>query len=180
VIASQLALLGGCGNSRTPVASFARPATPAGFHTLSYSSAGVAFRAPRNWTTVSEPPPLVTVLSSGTAIVALWRYPRSAPQPVADGDLARTRAELVAAARARARGLRLLGSKLATLHGAPAIELDAIELIAGQERRVRSTHVFANHAEIVLDEYAPPGSFGALDREVFSRIDDSLRLLRSR
>jgi hypothetical protein len=177
VIACQLAVLGGCGNSRTPVASFTRPAAPRGFHTLSYSSAGVAFRAPRNWTTVSEPAPVVTVLSSGTAVVAVWRYPRSTPQPDGGATLASTRSELIAAARAHDRDLRLIDSKLTSADGAPAIELDAIERIAGQQRRVRSTHVYANRAEIVLDEYAPPASFGTLDREVFSPLDDSLRLL---
>jgi hypothetical protein len=55
-----------------------------------------------------------------------------------------------------------------------AVELDAIEQIAGQLRRVRSVHVFVNGAEIVLEEYAPTGLFHSVDHEVFSPLRQSL------
>jgi hypothetical protein len=58
--------------------------------------------------------------------------------------------------------------------GSGAIELDAVEQIAGQLRRVRSVHVFADRAEIVLEEYAPTGLFHSVDHEVFSPLRQSL------
>ena len=59
---------------------------------------------------------------------------------------------------------------------APAVELDALERVGGQLRRVRSIHVFLAHAEIVLDEYAPPGQFHAVNRAVFTPVRRSLAL----
>jgi hypothetical protein len=60
------------------------------------------------------------------------------------------------------------------------IVVDAIESIAGRRRRVRSFHVFVRGAEIVLDEYAPVAMFHAVDHSVFSPLNHSLVLLRSR
>jgi hypothetical protein len=42
---------------------------------------------------------------------------------------------------------------------------------------VRSTHVYVPGAEYVLDEYAPPAMFHAVDHAVFSPIKRSLRLV---
>ena len=176
----SLALLAGCGNSRTPVPSATRPAAPGGFRTLSLPSAGVSIATPLNWTVSGRQAPLVLTVDSGTAVVALWRYARPAAAPAGMGGLRRARRALITAVRARDGGLRLLGSSFTRIDGARAIELAAIERIAGAVRRVISTHVYVRGAELVLDEYAPPAQFAAVDRAVFSPVRRSLALLRAR
>lgn len=177
LVACPLFLLTGCGNSRAPVPSLSQPSTPTGHRVLGYPSAGLAFEAPSNWAAVSDRGPLVSVVSSGSAVVAIWRYPRHKPSPVGSVALNRARGELIDAARARDAGLQVIHSKLVRLDHRSAIELDAIERIGGQTRRVRSIHVFVRSAEIVLDEYAPIGLFHGVDHAVFSPLKRSLRLL---
>jgi hypothetical protein len=48
--------------------------------------------------------------------------------------------------------------------------------VAGQQRRVRSTHVFAQGAEVVVDQYAAPRDFAAVDAAVFEPTVRSLRI----
>lgn len=175
VLALGLVLLTGCGNSRTPVSSASSPQAPQGVQTLHYGPAGVGFQAPRNWRVEAQQPPLVAVVSSGPATVVVWRYPRGTPPPAGAG-LARARARLVDAVRARDGTLALIRSKLVSVGSAPGIELDANEQIHGQPRRVRSTHVFLEGAELVLDEYAPPSVFHGVDHAVFSPLKRSLQL----
>jgi hypothetical protein len=145
-----------------------------------FSGVGVSFKVPTNWTRATDAPPLIGTFSSGPAVIALWRYHRSGPQPADAGADARARALLVSAARARDSTLTVIRSKLMTLDGAQAVVLDATEQIAGQPRRVRSFHVFVPGAEIVLEEYAPPSLFHSVDHAVFSPLNHSLALLRSR
>jgi hypothetical protein len=139
-----------------------------------YPASGVAFRAPSDWLVVGRQAPLVAVASSGSAVVAIWRFPRTGLPPAGTAALKRAEAHLIGAARARDATLRLIRSKLASIDGAPAVELDAFERIAGQPRRVRSIHVFVSGAELVLDEYAPPSVFHGVDHEVFSPMKRSL------
>jgi len=63
------------------------------------------------------------------------------------------------------------------IDGARAVQLQARERIGGQVRRVSSTHVYVPGAELVLDEYAPPAQYAAIDRSVFAPIRRSLALL---
>ncbi len=70
----------------------------------------------------------------------------------------------------------LVEGKRVEVDGAPAIELLGTATIAGEKRRVRSTHVYAKGAEIVLDAYAPEQEFARVDREVFRPIAASLRI----
>jgi hypothetical protein len=170
----SLALLGGCGNSRTPVPNTSLPAAPQGLQTLRFTGAGVTFQAPRNWKIFSEAAPLVTVLSSGQAVVAVWRFPRTQALPTDPVLLSRAQALLISTARAHDPTLQVIRSKAIRVNGARALELDAFERIAGQPRRVRSTHVFAYGAELVLEEYAPASMFHAVDHSVFSPLKRSL------
>ncbi len=177
VLAAVLAcgLLAGCGNSRTPVPSLSSPQPPQGFQLLSYPAAAIALRAPRNWSVTPGRAPLVATIGSGAAVVALWRFPRSLPPPTGT-TLAGAGARLLAQARARDPGLRLIRSQAEAIDHAPAIELDALEQINGQLRRIRSIHVFVTGAELVLEQYAPPAIFHAIDHAVFSPVKRSLRL----
>lgn len=176
VVLGCLVLPAGCGNSRTPVPSLTRPASPDGFRTLRFPSAGVSFSAPRNWGSIPQRPPLVTVVASGNAVISLWQYARAAPPPASSALLAAARSSLLHAVRAHQGSVQVLGSSLTRISGAPAIELDAVERIAGGTRQVLSTHVFARGAEIVLEEYAPPVLFRRLRYPVFATVRHSLAL----
>jgi hypothetical protein len=166
-----------CGNSRTQVPNLAQPAVPRGSRTLTYTKAGVTLEAPANWIVSEQRAPLLATVNSGAAIVALWRYPRTAPAPATPASLEKTRTALIRSAQSRDRSLRLIRSRVGRLHGAPTVSLDATERIAGQERRVRSIHMFGSDDEVVVDEYAPPGIFAAVDRAAFSPMSRSLTLL---
>jgi hypothetical protein len=176
VLATAAVLPAGCGNSRTPVPDMVRPAAPHGRQTASYPAAGVRFRAPANWTITPGQAPLVATVASGHAVVALWRYPRTEPLPATAAALEQARGLLVGAARTRYARIHVIRSRVLTVAGAHAIELDATERVAGAPRRVRSIHVFAHGAEVVLDEYAPTGFFHTVDHQVFSPLKRSLRL----
>jgi hypothetical protein len=174
MLVCALVALGGCGNSRTPVPSSVTPAAPSGFRTLTFAGQGIALRVPRNWSVAPVRGPLVSTAISGSAVVALWRFARSSPPRASPQALRRIERELLDAARARDPALRVFSATVATIGGAPAVELDALERIAGSARRVRSTHLYERHAELVLDEYAPPRLFHAVDHAVFSPVKRSL------
>lgn len=166
-------LVVGCGNSRTPLQAL--PAAPGGFRPLlRVRPHGVQLQIPDTWPVLGAHAPLLAVIASGPAVIAVWRFPRAAPAPVGAAALGRALARLVSAARRRDSTLHMINSAIVTINGAQAIELDAIERIAGQIRRVRSTHVFARGREIVLDEYAPVDQFPELDHQVFSPVKRSL------
>jgi len=181
--ASLLALLfvvpavAACGNSRTGVPNLAQPAVPRGTQTLTYRKAGITLAAPANWTVSRQKAPLVATVNSGAAIVAVWRYPRTAPAPATSAALNQTRSALIRSAQAGDPSLRLIRSQLGRLHGAPTIILDATERIAGNDHRVRSIHMFGSGDEVVVDEYAPTDIFAAVDHAVFSPLRRSLTLL---
>jgi hypothetical protein len=178
-VALPLALLTGCGNSRMPMPTITAAAAPHGFRLVRYPASGVTLRAPRDWDVAPQRAPMVTIISSGAAVVALWRFPWTGSSPSRGAALARTRTALINAVRARDRSLQVIRSRLSSVTGSPAIELDAIEQIHGQTRRVRSLHVFVPGAEIVLEEYAPPSAFHAVDHAVFSPLKRSLQLFRA-
>jgi hypothetical protein len=140
VLASAGVLLAGCGNSRTPVPNVFAPAAPKSLvrETFPFPSVHVSFKVPTNWTRATDTPPLIGTFSSGTAVIALWRYRRSAPEPVDAAADAHARVLLIAAARARDRTLTVIRSKLTTIDGTQTVVLDAFETISG--RRRRTTH----------------------------------------
>jgi hypothetical protein len=169
------AALAGCGYSRTPVPSVV---APSGFNGVSFPRVGIDLVVPRGWTESVSALPLAATVSSGPAVIALWRYRRSAPPPPDAAALAAARHALISAARARDPGLVVIRSKLTRIGRAPAVVLDAFEQINGQRRRVRSLHIYVHGAEIVIDEYAPPSQFHAVDHEVFSPVIHQIRLRR--
>jgi len=137
----------------------------------------VSLAAPLNWTRIDESPPLVAVLTSGSAVVALWRYQRNRPLPATAGQLSAAARSLIGAARARQPAIQVIRTRVVRLAGLSGVELDAVEQIRGQLRRVRSTHLYRDRVEIVLEEYAPVDQFHAVDHAVFSPLRHSLRVL---
>jgi hypothetical protein len=168
------ALLAGCGNARTPVPSLTQPVTPHGLRTYTYSGVGIEFKAPANWRASGGDGKLLGTVSSGAAIVAVWRYAQPGRQPSTDAQLDRARTALIAVARARDPGLSVISSRITSFAGLPAVVLNATEQIADQLRRVRSIHMFGPGLEVVIDQYAPPNLFEAVDRAVFVPLGRSL------
>jgi hypothetical protein len=177
VLACSLLVVAGCGNSRTPVPDTSRPAAPQGFRTMKLTQFGVSLATPRNWTVTGQSAPLILTLNSGPAVVALWRFARSVAPPRAGRALDHDRRALLAAVRGADRGITVLASTDTRVAGATAVELQARERIGGQLRRVSSTHVYVPGAELVLDEYAPPAQFAAVQNSVFRPVRSSLALL---
>ncbi len=177
-----IAGVGGCGNSRTPVPSVYRSIRPFGFHPFVLPQYGFGLVVPKNWSDLANQvrAPVVMIVASGAAVVAISRYARALPPPADAASLEQARIGLLAAIRARQPRFRLLGSRRLAVEGQPAVQVDGIEPIDGHRRRVRSLHVYTGTGELVLEEYAPVRSFPAVDRQVFTRVSRSLRLLRPR
>jgi hypothetical protein len=170
------ASIAGCGYSRAPVPPLHSPVVPQGFQALSFPSDGVTLQAPEGWTRSEERAPLITTLSSGDAVVAVWRYVRALPLPRGRTQMAAATQSLISAVRGRQPGTDIVRARVVHLSGVRGIELNAVERIRGQLRRVRSTHLYSGQLEIVLEEYAPVGLFHSVDHSVFSPVRRSLRI----
>jgi hypothetical protein len=144
---------------------------------MRYPEAGVQLTTPRNWMSAGGHPPLVALITSGPAVISLWRYPQSRPGPQTAAALRRAEHRLIAAARSRDRSLRVLDAALTTVDGEPAVEVETVQRIGASTRRVQSTHVYRPGEEVVLEEYAPLSLFDFLERSVFSVVRRSLTAL---
>jgi hypothetical protein len=172
------AVLTACGDSRTQPPDLSTPATPDGFMHVAYPAAGLRFNAPRDWRVIAGTPPQIVVLQSGLATVGVWRYPR-------DGTLPHTKAALKTALHSLL-GLVATNDPTFRREGAAVVEVDhhgalqirALETIDGLRREVRSTHLFVNRSEVVIDAFAPPSMFTRIDTEVFHPVLRSLRIER--
>lgn len=176
-----LAVLAGCGDSRTAAPDLARFQAPDGVKAASYLAGTLHFDLPANWATQVGSAPLIVTATSGPAIIAVWRYPRSQRQvlPHDETSLQQARSALVGAAAARDPTLRVISSAVVNSRGVRGVELDALETIRRHVRRVRSAHLYEDGAELVIDEYAPTSQFHAVDRTVFSPLLHSVRLVRA-
>jgi hypothetical protein len=166
----------GCGNQRQHAPDVTGTPKPAQVTRLGFPAAGVSLAAPRNWSQGTGKRPLVALIASGPAIVAVWRYPRREQLPSATSELQQAQANLSDAVRTRDRSARIETAKVVDVNGVRGIQLVATERISGQPRRVRSTHLFDRRAEIVIDAYAPAAVFARLDGSVFQPLIRSLRL----
>jgi hypothetical protein len=169
-------LAAGCGDERTPAPDLAAAAPPVGWTRADYPRAGLRVSIPANWTVTSGSAPAVVTVSSGSAVVALWRYPRTEPLPRSDSDLEGARRALAGAASARDPSLAVDASHRVRIGGAPGVVIVGSEKIRGTRVRVRSTHLYAQGGELVADAYAPPGDFARIDAAVFRPLALSLRL----
>jgi hypothetical protein len=167
---------GGCG-AHTVVPSFTTPVVPTGFLERAYPADGVRLSVPRNWSVTPETAPMVALVSSGTAIISLWRYPSRHPALSSPAQLRGALGALLSAARSADSTLAVDRTGFSSVDGAGAVIVDGLEQVAGKLRRVRSEHVYVDGAEIVLDAYAPAALFSSVDHTVFSPVRKSLALL---
>jgi hypothetical protein len=169
--------LGGCSGGPLTAPDLSATARPTGFARIAYPADGVALSVPRNWTVTPQTAPLVAVFSSGPATIALWRFPRTAGSVQSTAQLRGALAALIRAARARDRTFQVQHTGVSRVSGAGAVIVDALEHVGHQLRRVRTEHIYADGAEVVLDAYAPPQQFPSVDHEVFSPVRKSLTLV---
>jgi hypothetical protein len=168
--------LAGCGNRRAAVPDTATPGPPLGTNAATYPQAGLRFGAPAGWHVEPGQAPLVTTITTGRAAIAVWRYPRTEPLPVTARALEQAKSALLAAAAARDATFAPQGARVTRVGGRRAIEVRGTETVEGARRAVRSTHVFAFGAEVVVDASAPPRDFARVDRKVFRPLVRSLHL----
>jgi hypothetical protein len=142
-----------------------------------YPTAGVRFSAPAGWRTQPGEPPLVATVQSGQVTIAVWRYPRDGEQlPVTHEALESAKVALVGAIKRRDASFQLTQAKL--LHVGPerAVQVLGLGNVSGSRRNIRSTHIYAQGAEYVFDEYAPPTLFPRVDSQVFMPLIASVKI----
>jgi hypothetical protein len=125
----------GCGRERLDVPDVSRPAPVAGFTPVARPALGLSFALPTGWTLAEGRAPLVARAGSGTATIAVWRYPRTEPLPDDAEALREARSRLVDAARTRDASFDLVRARSTRVDGARAISVVGDETVAGQRRR---------------------------------------------
>jgi hypothetical protein len=166
----------GCGRDRLSAPNLERPAASRALKPLTLPQAGLGLRVPSAWYFEPGNDPLVTAGGSGTAVVAVWRYRRAERLPRSRADLRTARKELERAVKARDQSFELESARIIRVDGAPAIQLVGRQTVGGQPRRVRSTHAYAEGAEIVIDAYAAETDFAKVDDEVLRPLVRSLTI----
>jgi hypothetical protein len=176
--ATLLAVLGGCGNSRTPPPAITRPQPPVAAIPQDFHAQGVSLAAPSNWTIDMGRAPLIEQITSGPGLIAIWRFPRSQPLPTTLPELRLARHYLVGAAKTRDPSIKVTHGIITRLDRRPAVELVGRETVDGQVRAMRSTHIYTEGSEYVIDALAPPTDFATVDRTLFLPLLRSLRFAR--
>jgi hypothetical protein len=167
--------LAACGEHRTAPPDLSRPAAPTGSTPRGFPALGLQFRSATNWSYETGRPPLVAMMSSGQALVAIWRYPRAQPLPSGLAQLRSARHALLLGARARDPTFAARQDRILHLAGEPAIEMLGLETVGGRRQALRSVHVYAHDAEFVIDALAPANYFAGVDASLFVPLLSTLR-----
>jgi hypothetical protein len=171
-----VAALAGCGNQRQPPPDVRTPGPPLGSNPASFPQAGLRFLAPAGWNVDPGQAPMVATISTGEASVGIFRYPRTEQLPRTAAQLDAALDALVGAAKARDPGFVEIKRSRARVDGKPAVQVRGTETILGHPRTVRSTHVYADGAEIVVDAFAPDRDFKRVDAQVFRPLLRSMKI----
>jgi len=170
--AALAALVAGCGDSSSSTSTTAAEQAPSG----SYPAAGISFSPPTGFHVAAGTGRLVATAQAGESTVAVWRYPRSERLPKTKAELKAARDALVKAASERDKTFTVIKTAPTEIAGQPAVQIRATETIAGQPRTVRSSHLYAYGAEIVVDAYAENRAFRDVDATVFRPLLRSLKV----
>ena len=109
--------------------------------------------------------------------MTLWRYPRTQPLPrTSDGACARRPGTCSRRPGPGTRRSRPSRPRRTRVDGHPAVEVRGTATVAGQPRRVRSVHIYAYGAELVVDAVVEPDQAARVGREVVAPLLRSLRL----
>jgi hypothetical protein len=168
--------VGGCGSDRKKAPDVTRSSGAFGWITVSLPEQGETFERPKEWHYTPGTAPLLATMTSGEATIAVWRYPRTEPLPETDEELTLARDALVGAAKTRDKTFEETKAKATRAAHHPAVVIVANETVAGHARVVRSTHVYGEGGEVVVDAFAPPGVFPKLEDPIFRRVVRSLKI----
>jgi hypothetical protein len=167
------ALAAGCGGNSSPDTKSTADQSSGRF-----PAAGITFTPPADWSTQPGTGPLVATVQAGEATVAVWRYPRTQRLPKTEAELQAARDALLKASAARDTGFARIKTAATKIAGLPAVQIRARQTMSGQPRTVRSTHIYAHGAEIVIDAYADADNFRRIDAQVFRPLLRSLQVTR--
>jgi hypothetical protein len=169
--AAAVALAAGCGDgsSSTSTASDSQPSGD-------YPAAGISFAPPKGYSVAAGKGRLVATVQAGQATVAIWRYPRKERLPRSKDELKAARDALVKAAAKADATFAVIKTAPTEIAGEPAVQIRARETIAGKPRTVRSSHIYAYGAELVVDAYAEHDRFREVDANVFRPLLRSLKV----
>jgi len=176
-VLAAAALTAGCGRDRLEPPDPARPASALDPAERRYPAAGLRFEAPDDLTFDAGQAPLVASTASGSASIAIWRYPRTEPLPRSEAALDAAADALVDAIKRRDPSFEQVGEvRRVRVDGARGLEVLGTQRVLGRVRRVRSTHLYAKQAEVVVDAYSAPRDFAGADRALFGPLVDSLKI----
>ena len=156
----------GCGNEPTAAPVVTTPQPAEGWVAYDAPEQGVSFERPASWRLTQGSPPLLATLSSGQVTISVWRYPRNEALPETLEELTVAKDALVAAAQARDPSFRVIKAKGTRAAGRPAVVIIADETVAGQPRRVRSTHIYDASSEVVIDAFAPADQYAEVEEPI--------------
>ena len=165
----------GCGNARQHPPPLGRIGPPGPFVAYANTHDGVSFGHPQSWIAVSGRAPLVVKLEQGSALVAIYRYPRT-DLPLGPAGVEHSRRRLLGSLARRAPSFRVESSDVTAIDSAPAVEIRGSGRIGRQRVRSLSVHVYKSKAEFVIDAYAAPRVFDRAERVAFDPLLDSLQL----
>ena len=173
-------LLAGCGNAQQQPPDVSTVARPSGTTPIAFDAQGIRFAAPGGWHVRDGQAPLVATVQSGPAQIAVWRYPRTEQLPVTHSSLQAAKLALVAQIQKRDSSFKVRRAKL--LHVGPkrAVQVLGLGTINGNKRMIRSTHIYTEKAEYVVDAYAPQTVFDRVDKGVFAPVLASLEITKPR
>src|SRR4051794_9150133 len=171
-------VLAACGNEKTKAPDVSTVGKPTGTAAKAYPAAGLRFAAPAGWNYDEGKAPMVGVAQTGRATVGVWRYPRTETLPRTKEELTAARDALLSAAKTRDPSFTPIKSAVTKVNEQRAVQIRGNETIDGQRRTVRSTHIYAGGAEIVIDAVAPVPEFRRVDAQFFRPMLRSLRISR--
>ena len=108
--------------------------------------------------------------------VSGFAYRRREQLPRRKAELTAARRRLVRQIRRRDRRFKLVRARNTKVGGAQAIEIVGDQTISKSRLRTRSVHVYRGQAEYVVELVAPVALFNELQRGVFNRIVESIRV----
>jgi hypothetical protein len=168
-------LLAGCGNDPLPTGNQAALGRPGETSRFIAGEGAVSFRYPVTWLPQRGAAPRLAQLGSGSALVAIYAYPRT-DLGTAPAAIEASRRRLLTSLHRRAPGFLVRGSSLTRVDGAPAVQVSGRGLVGGAPMLTRATHVYKPRVEWVIDAYAVPDRFAAANRIAFAPLLASIRL----
>jgi hypothetical protein len=165
-VALAAGAVAGCGNEPSKPPTVTAPKEAFGWVDQPLPTQGVTFQRPSAWRWTPGNPPLLGTVSSGLVTISVWRYPRDEPLPETLEELTVATDALVAAAQARDPTFTVIKAKGTRAAHRPAVVIIGDETVAGEPRRVRSTHIYTDESEFVIDAFAPADQFALVEDSI--------------